>query len=176
MCHWAATQPSLLDSLGTAWLFHVVGGYTCLVVLLLRVLQTHETIAVAVNRIGGKSNSGEGGEDPIRWTTLSDADGAGERLASLSCVTVCQPVLEMLLSIVLDGSCQLFWLLSVATLIRNSCCLAQRGESLTCTCAGNSAYCLILYSACGLQSTAEHVPASVANLQLTSAHDNCDYG
>jgi hypothetical protein len=40
-------------------------------------LQTHETIAVAVNRIGGKSNSGEGGEDPIRWTTLSDADDAG---------------------------------------------------------------------------------------------------
>lgn len=37
--------------------------------------QTHETIAIAVNRIGGKSNSGEGGEDPIRWTTLDDADG-----------------------------------------------------------------------------------------------------
>lgn len=36
--------------------------------------QTHETIAIAVNRIGGKSNSGEGGEDPIRWTTLEDAD------------------------------------------------------------------------------------------------------
>lgn len=41
-------------------------------------LQTHETIAVAVNRIGGKSNSGEGGEDPIRWTTLGDADDAGK--------------------------------------------------------------------------------------------------
>lgn len=41
-------------------------------------LQTHETIAVAVNRIGGKSNSGEGGEDPIRWTTLSDADNSGK--------------------------------------------------------------------------------------------------
>jgi glutamate synthase (ferredoxin) len=40
--------------------------------------QTHETIAVAVNRIGGKSNSGEGGEDPIRWTTLDDADGEGK--------------------------------------------------------------------------------------------------
>lgn len=33
---------------------------------------------MAVNRIGGKSNSGEGGEDPIRWTTLDDADGEGK--------------------------------------------------------------------------------------------------
>jgi hypothetical protein len=32
-----------------------------------------------VNRIGGKSNSGEGGEDPIRWTTLEDADNGKER-------------------------------------------------------------------------------------------------
>jgi len=39
--------------------------------------ETHETIAIAMNRIGGKSNSGEGGEDPIRWTTLKDADGEG---------------------------------------------------------------------------------------------------
>lgn len=42
------------------------------------VLQTHETIAIAMNRIGGKSNSGEGGEDPIRWTTLSDATNEGK--------------------------------------------------------------------------------------------------
>ncbi|KAI8464547.1 MAG: ferredoxin-dependent glutamate synthase [Monoraphidium minutum] len=39
--------------------------------------ETHETIAIAMNRIGGKSNSGEGGEDPIRWTTLSDAGEDG---------------------------------------------------------------------------------------------------
>ncbi|KAF8065477.1 hypothetical protein HT031_003078 [Scenedesmus sp. PABB004] len=39
--------------------------------------ETHETIAVAVNRIGGKSNSGEGGEDPVRWTPLSDAADDG---------------------------------------------------------------------------------------------------
>ena len=32
--------------------------------------ETHETIAVAMNRIGGKSNSGEGGEDPVRWETM----------------------------------------------------------------------------------------------------------
>jgi len=29
--------------------------------------ETHETIAIAMNRVGGKSNSGEGGEDPSRW-------------------------------------------------------------------------------------------------------------
>jgi len=30
-------------------------------------LETHETIAIAMNRIGGKSGSGEGGEDPARY-------------------------------------------------------------------------------------------------------------
>jgi len=28
----------------------------------------------AMNRIGGKSNSGEGGEDPIRYKVLEDVD------------------------------------------------------------------------------------------------------
>ena len=31
--------------------------------------EAHETIAVALNRLGGKSNSGEGGEDPARYGT-----------------------------------------------------------------------------------------------------------
>ncbi len=31
---------------------------------------THETIAIAMNQIGGKSNTGEGGEDPIRFAPL----------------------------------------------------------------------------------------------------------
>ena len=35
--------------------------------------EAHETLAIAMNRIGGKSNSGEGGEDPDRFTP--DADG-----------------------------------------------------------------------------------------------------
>ena len=39
--------------------------------------ETHETIAIAMNRIGGKSNSGEGGEDPMRWQHLKDVDGEG---------------------------------------------------------------------------------------------------
>ncbi|WP_084152835.1 glutamate synthase-related protein [Oribacterium sp. NK2B42] len=32
-------------------------------------LEAHETMAVAMNRLGGKSNSGEGGEDPSRYGT-----------------------------------------------------------------------------------------------------------
>jgi glutamate synthase (NADPH/NADH) large chain len=31
--------------------------------------ESHEAIAIAMNRIGGKSNSGEGGEDPVRYNT-----------------------------------------------------------------------------------------------------------
>ncbi|CAM6000048.1 unnamed protein product [Sphagnum balticum] len=39
--------------------------------------EAHETVAVAMNRLGGKSNSGEGGEDPLRFYPISDvaADG-----------------------------------------------------------------------------------------------------
>ena len=29
--------------------------------------EAHETLAIAMNRIGGKSNTGEGGEDPVRY-------------------------------------------------------------------------------------------------------------
>jgi glutamate synthase (NADPH) large chain len=35
--------------------------------------EAHETLAIAMNRIGGRSNSGEGGEDPARY--LPDANG-----------------------------------------------------------------------------------------------------
>jgi len=35
---------------------------------------THETIATAMNRIGGRSNTGEGGEDPARFTPLPNGD------------------------------------------------------------------------------------------------------
>jgi glutamate synthase (ferredoxin) len=34
--------------------------------------EAHETLAIAMNRLGGKSNSGEGGEDPIRFKILDD--------------------------------------------------------------------------------------------------------
>ncbi len=36
--------------------------------------EAHEVLAVAMNRIGGKSNSGEGGEDPARFKVLEDVD------------------------------------------------------------------------------------------------------
>jgi glutamate synthase (ferredoxin) len=39
--------------------------------------EAHEVLAIAMNRIGGKSNSGEGGEDPIRYKVLDDVDAAG---------------------------------------------------------------------------------------------------
>lgn len=41
--------------------------------------EAHETLAIAMNRIGGKSNTGEGGEDPKRWTP--DANGDSRRSA-----------------------------------------------------------------------------------------------
>ena len=36
--------------------------------------EAHETLAVAMNRIGGASNSGEGGEDPERYRPLPNGD------------------------------------------------------------------------------------------------------
>lgn len=39
--------------------------------------EAHETLAIAMNRLGAKSNSGEGGEDPVRYLTLNDVDEAG---------------------------------------------------------------------------------------------------
>jgi glutamate synthase (ferredoxin) len=39
--------------------------------------EAHEVLAIAMNRIGGKSNSGEGGEDPARFHALNDVDGEG---------------------------------------------------------------------------------------------------
>jgi glutamate synthase (ferredoxin) len=39
--------------------------------------EAHEVLAIAMNRIGGKSNSGEGGEDPARFGVLRDVDGDG---------------------------------------------------------------------------------------------------
>jgi glutamate synthase (NADPH/NADH) large chain len=36
--------------------------------------EAHETLAIAMNRLGGKSNTGEGGEDPIRFEALANGD------------------------------------------------------------------------------------------------------
>ena len=39
--------------------------------------EAHETLAIAMNRLGGKSNTGEGGEDSVRYTP--DANGDSRR-------------------------------------------------------------------------------------------------
>ena len=36
--------------------------------------EAHETLAIAMNRLGGKSNTGEGGEDPERFVPLENGD------------------------------------------------------------------------------------------------------
>ncbi len=36
--------------------------------------EAHENLAIAMNRIGGKSNTGEGGEDPVRFTPDENGD------------------------------------------------------------------------------------------------------
>jgi glutamate synthase (NADPH/NADH) large chain len=41
--------------------------------------ESHESLAIAMNRLGGKSNTGEGGEDSKRWTP--DANGDSRRSA-----------------------------------------------------------------------------------------------
>ena len=41
--------------------------------------ETHETLAIAMNRLGGKSNTGEGGEDPARY--IPDPNGDSRRSA-----------------------------------------------------------------------------------------------
>ncbi|MBP0018463.1 MAG: glutamate synthase subunit alpha [Cyanobacteria bacterium SBLK] len=39
--------------------------------------EAHEGLAIAMNRLGGKSNSGEGGEDPQRFGSIEDVDETG---------------------------------------------------------------------------------------------------
>jgi glutamate synthase domain-containing protein 2/glutamate synthase domain-containing protein 3 len=41
--------------------------------------EAHETLAIAMNRLGGRSNTGEGGEDPVRYTR--DPNGDSRRSA-----------------------------------------------------------------------------------------------
>lgn len=41
--------------------------------------EAHSTLAIAMNRLGAKSNSGEGGEDPMRFEL--NANGDSERSA-----------------------------------------------------------------------------------------------
>jgi glutamate synthase domain-containing protein 2 len=41
--------------------------------------EAHETLAIAMNRIGGKSNTGEGGEDEERFQPDASGDSAAQR-------------------------------------------------------------------------------------------------
>src|SRR5690606_12866480 len=43
--------------------------------------ESHEALAIAMNQIGGKSNTGEGGEDPARYQLLPDGSRNPRRSA-----------------------------------------------------------------------------------------------
>ncbi|MGA2173424.1 MAG: glutamate synthase large subunit [Verrucomicrobiota bacterium] len=46
--------------------------------------ETHETLAVAMNRIGGKSNTGEGGEDPARFVPEANGDSKNSAIKQVA--------------------------------------------------------------------------------------------
>ena len=46
--------------------------------------EAHRTLAIAMNRIGARSNTGEGGEDPARETTLSNGDSANSKIKQVA--------------------------------------------------------------------------------------------
>ncbi|NQT61140.1 MAG: glutamate synthase large subunit, partial [Bacteroidetes bacterium] len=46
--------------------------------------EAHETVAIAMNRIGAKSNSGEGGEDPVRFQPLPNGDSKKSRIKQVA--------------------------------------------------------------------------------------------
>jgi glutamate synthase domain-containing protein 2/glutamate synthase domain-containing protein 1/glutamate synthase domain-containing protein 3 len=47
-------------------------------------LEAHETLAIAMNRIGGKSNTGEGGEDPERYKLLPNGDSRNSAIKQVA--------------------------------------------------------------------------------------------
>ncbi len=46
--------------------------------------EMHEALAIAMNRIGGKSNSGEGGEDPDRFNVRANGDNANSAIKQIA--------------------------------------------------------------------------------------------
>jgi glutamate synthase (ferredoxin) len=46
--------------------------------------EAHETLAIAMNRIGGKSNTGEGGEDPERFLPLPNGDSRNSAIKQVA--------------------------------------------------------------------------------------------
>jgi glutamate synthase (ferredoxin) len=46
--------------------------------------EAHEALAIAMNRIGGRSNTGEGGEDPERYTAEANGDSRNSRIKQVA--------------------------------------------------------------------------------------------
>ncbi|MFQ5449104.1 MAG: glutamate synthase large subunit [Nitrospinaceae bacterium] len=46
--------------------------------------EAHETLAIAMNRLGGKSNTGEGGEDPVRYVPDPNGDSRRSRIKQVA--------------------------------------------------------------------------------------------
>ena len=46
--------------------------------------EAHETLAIAMNRIGGKSNTGEGGEDPERYVPMENGDSKNSAIKQVA--------------------------------------------------------------------------------------------
>ena len=46
--------------------------------------EAHESLAIAMNRLGGKSNTGEGGEDPVRYVPDSNGDSRRSKIKQVA--------------------------------------------------------------------------------------------
>ena len=46
--------------------------------------EAHEALAIAMNRLGGKSNTGEGGEDPARYTPEANGDSKNSAIKQVA--------------------------------------------------------------------------------------------
>ncbi|MCH8313782.1 MAG: glutamate synthase subunit alpha, partial [Nitrospinae bacterium] len=46
--------------------------------------EAHETLAIAMNRLGGKSNTGEGGEDTVRFTPDPNGDSRNSKIKQVA--------------------------------------------------------------------------------------------
>jgi glutamate synthase (NADPH/NADH) large chain len=46
--------------------------------------EAHEALAIAMNRLGGKSNTGEGGEDPARYAPLENGDSKNSAIKQVA--------------------------------------------------------------------------------------------
>ena len=46
--------------------------------------EAHESLAIAMNRIGGRSNTGEGGEDPARYVPMANGDSKNSAIKQVA--------------------------------------------------------------------------------------------